>query len=280
MTPLGPSEIRARRRPAVISSIALLRLGAGFCLALPLSSVLAASGVGLRAEGDRALFEAGGYLLLEVLRLEGPSLIAAARGLLPLLGVALALTALCNAALLFAINVAGRLAVTDWLSRSLQRWPGFLLLGAGTVLGQALLFGIGASVAAALPDPMARPVATSAGQLGIWFGVALAAGVLGAFSDLTKASLVRHETGLVSALRHAAQCLRRRPLATSFGWLPYAAAFVAAVVSVATLTEVIDVSRSGAWRVGLVFALHQLVVLLSVALRAAWFARALRLSAS
>ena len=48
----------------------------------------------------------------------------------------------------------------------------------------------------------------------------------------------------------------------------------------AQLTGWLDVSRPGTWRITLVFVAHQLVVLASVALRAAWYARALRLTAT
>ena len=106
MTPLGPSEMRARRRPFVVLSIAGVRLLLGLCLALPLASLVAESGVGQSPRGDRALFEGGGYLLLEVLRVQGANLAATARGLVPLLLLGLLVTAACNAAPRFWTHIA------------------------------------------------------------------------------------------------------------------------------------------------------------------------------
>src|SRR4051812_27912095 len=114
MSALGPGEIAARRRPWVIAAIASIRLICGFCLTWPLSSLLASSGIGLFTQGDRALFEGGGYLLLELLRLQGSALSAVLHGLLPIFGVGLVLTAACNAALLVALNTRGRLSRSDW----------------------------------------------------------------------------------------------------------------------------------------------------------------------
>ncbi|HXK16673.1 MAG TPA: hypothetical protein VNG33_02620, partial [Polyangiaceae bacterium] len=109
---------------------------------------------------------------------------------------------------------------------------------------------------------------------------ALVAGALGGFSDVAKASLVRYETRLSEALKRSWAGLRQRPLLACFGWFPYAATFLAAALLSAKLTELLDVSRAGSWRIGCVFLVHQLVIATSVAARAGWFARALRLVAS
>jgi hypothetical protein len=235
--------------------------------------------VGQRAEGDRVLFEGGGYLLLEVLRRQGPDLMAATRGLIPVFGVGLLLTASSNAALLVALNARGRLELRSWLARALERLPGVVVLGVATTLGQGVLFVGGMLLSAAVPDSMANPVGSSLLELAAWLVVALAAGGLGGVADVAKACLVRSQAGLGSALGQAFSCLSRRPLLTMFGWLPYAALFGAGVAAAAWLTGAVDVSRPGALRVAAVFVAHQLVILLAVALRAAWFARASRLAA-
>lgn len=280
MNPLGPGEIRARRRPGLVLGVAGLRLLTGFCLAWPLSSLLAASGAGLRPEGDRLLFEGGGYLLLDVLRLRGTELEAVARGLVPVLGLGLLLTAACNAALLVGLNGRGRLGLRELLARATERVPALVVLGVGTALAQLLVILGGSLTVAAVPESLAEPVKTTASQLAIWFVFALAAGGVGGFSDLVKASLVRHDSRLGEALSRAWQCLLRRPLRASFGWIPYALAFLAVALLAAKLSELIDVSRAGSWRVSLVFLVHQLVVVTSVAARSAWYARALRVVAT
>jgi hypothetical protein len=277
---LGPGEIRARRRPLLICCIAGLRLFAGFCLAWPLSSLISGTGIGQRSEGDRALFESGGYLLLEVVRLRGSELMAVGRGLMPVLALGLLLTAASNAALLVALNVKGRLDRAAWLSRAFERLPGLLLLGVGTVLGQLVLIVTGVIAVGAVPESLARPVATSAAEAGLWLAVALAAGALGGLADVAKASLVRHDSRLVDGLARAWRCLRQRPIRATFGWFPYAFGFGLAALLAAELCQWLDVSRPGAWRLVTVFTLHQLVILLSVAARAGWLARALRLAAT
>lgn len=280
MMALGPGQIQARQRPGLILSLAGLRILAGFCLAWPLSALVAQTGVGLRAEGDRALFEGGGYLLLEVLRLRGGELEAVARGLLPVLALGLLLTTAANAALLVGLNLRGRLQLREVLSRAGAHVPRLIVLGGGTALGQVLWLMVGAMAVGAVPEVLARPVTTTLGQALPWLVVALAAGALGGFSDVVKASLVRHEAPLLEALSSAFKCFRHRPLRASFGWFPYAAAFVGVALLAGKLTEILDVARPGAWRVVCVFAIHQLVVLVSVAARASWYARALRLVAT
>lgn len=280
MNALGPGEIRARRRPWLILGVASLRILAGLCLAWPLASLIAASGVGLRVEGDRALFEGGGYLLAELLRLRGGELEAVTRGLLPVLTLGLVLTTAGNAALLVGLNLHGRLKPRELLARASERLPALLVLGAGTGLAQLALFIAGLITAAALPDPLNKPVATTAGQAALWLLVALAAGAVGGFSDVVKASLVRHESRLVDGLARAWQCVRHQPLRATFGWVPFALAFLAAVAAAAKLSDLCDVAQPGAWRVVAAFGVHQLVILTAVAARAAWFARALRLVAT
>ena len=117
-------------------------------------------------------------------------------------------------------------------------------------------------------------------QGSVWLIALMLAAAVGGFSDGCKASLVRHEARLTQGLGCAWRCLRRQPFHICFGWLPYSLAFVAAVLVAAKLAEVIDVSHSGAWRVVAVFAVHQLLIVGSVAARAAWFARALRFVAT
>lgn len=279
MSPLSPGEIQARRRPLVVLAITGVRLAGGFVLAWPLASVIGASGVGYRDTGDRALFEGGGYLLLEVLRLHGADLAATARGLLPVLALGLVLTAACNAALLLALNARGRLQIGAWLARAWSHVPALVVLGVGVSLAQLLLILLGGAATGAIPSSMVSPKATTLAELATWAALAGLAGAAGGFGDVTRAALIRHRQGLAAAVSQAWRCSLRRPLRACFGWLPYALAFGAALLVASQLTERLDVSRPGAWRVLAVFALHQLVILSSVALRAAWYARALRLAA-
>lgn len=280
MTVLGPGEIQARRRPFVVLALALVRLLCGLCLASPLAALVAASGVGLQARGDRALFESGGYLLLEVTRLQGPALLATARGLWPLFLLGLAITVAGNGVLLHALNERERLTSPSWVTEALRRFPALLIVGVGTALAQGALFIIGIVLADGVPDSLANPVRVTALQGVVWLLTLALLGAIGGFADVTKAALVRDDAKLSRALAHAAACAQKRPFAAIYGWLPYALLLIVSAALTGRVVEVLDIARPGAWRVALVFALHQLVVLFSQALRAAWFARALRLVAS
>ncbi len=261
-------------------SIAFSRLLLGLCLAFPLASLLGESGLGDRAEGDRALFEAGGFLLLETLRLQATHLAAVLAGLGPLLLLSLLLTAYANAALLVALNTAGKLLTQPWLAAALRKLPALLLLAAGTLLAQTVSLGLSAIAAGALTEPLTQPQSHDAKSAALMVVGAVVAGGLGGFADVAKASLIRHGGGLSGALTVAFGCLMQRPLATCFGWLPFAAPWLVALVLAGWASSALDVSRPGEWRVLLVLLVHQITVVLSVALRAAWFARALRLSAA
>jgi len=280
VTPLGPGEMRARHRPLVVLSIAGVRWLLGLCLALPLASLVAESSVGQSPRGDRALFEGGGYLLLELLRVQGANLAAAARGLLPLLLLCLLVTVTCNAALLVALNVRGRLRLVAWFSQALGTVPALVVLAVGTALAQLAIILLGLLLAGGIPESMTRPVEMTAAQVALWLLVALAAGAVGGISDVTKAALVRNDAGLAAALKHALARARRAPWTAGWGWLPYGLLFVLAWLGAAQIVSALDVSASGSWRVAAVFVVHQFVSLASVTLRAAWYARALRFAAA
>jgi len=280
MSAVGPGQLRARQRPLLILSIAAVRAASALCLAWPLASLVAASGIGARSQGDRALFEPGGFLLLEVARLQGPALLAAAHGLLPLFGVGLVLSTLCNAGLLLGLNQSERVSASELAARTLRVAPRVLVLSAGAGLLQVVLVLVGAALADAVPEPLAKPLAATLGQVAVWLLVGLVASAVGGLADVARASLIRHEARLPQALAHAAQLAWRRPALSCFGWLPYALPLALSVALAASITEACDVARSGAWRVALVFVVHQLVIVVAVAMRAAWYARALRLTAS
>jgi hypothetical protein len=280
VTALGPGEIRARRRPWLILAVALCRLLSGLCLAWPLASLLGESGIAERAQGDRVLFEGGSYLLLEVARLHGPALLATARGLMPLLAAALLLTTLCNACLLTGLGSRAQGGEQGVVTRGLQLLPALVVVGIATGLAQAAVLIVASVAVEAVPEPLRSPVPATLGQLAVWLTAALGAGALGGFSDVVKASLARSGAGLRASFLHARRCLSSRPFLATLGWLPYALALTVSILLAAELTEALDVSREGAWRVLAVFLLHQLVILVSVALRAAWYARALRFVSS
>lgn len=278
MTLTEPGEIRAFRQPKVLLLMASLRLGAGFLLAFPLASVVSASGIGMRGDGDRALFEEGGYLLLELLRLQGSALGAAVRGALPLFTLCLVLGCASNVALMIALNTRDRLPAGIWLSRALGMLPSQLAVAAGAALVKLALLLLGATALGAVPEWLARPVDTTLARLAAFVPFALLCGAVGGFEDVAKATLVRHAAPLPDSLARAWGRLRARPLAGGLGWVPYALLFALTGLGAGELVGALDVSQPGGWRVAAVFAVHQLVIVIGVACRAAWFAQASRLA--
>jgi hypothetical protein len=272
VTPVDLAELTAFRRPKALLFVALLRLASGFLLAFPLA------GVGLRGEGDRALFEGGGYLLLELLRLHGNALGAAARGALPLLALGLVLGSAANVALLLALNTREHLPAGAWLSRAIGLLPGQLALASGAALLKLAVLLLGATALSAPPEWLARPVDTTLARLAAFVPFALLCAAVGGFEDVAKATLVRHPASLPDGLARAWERVRTRPLAGHFGWVPYATLFVLVGLGAGEIVGALDVSRAGAWRVAAVFAVHQLVIVVGIACRAAWFAQAWRLT--
>src|SRR5207244_10992617 len=139
------------------------------------------------------LFEGGGYLLLDLVRLQGSELLALTRGLLPLLLLGLLLTAGSNAALLVALNLRGQLKSLAWLAGAWARLPALVVLGAGTALAQLLLVLAAALGSAAIPELLSKPVLTTVLQGSVWLIALMLAAAAGGFSAGCKASLVRHE---------------------------------------------------------------------------------------
>jgi hypothetical protein len=211
---------------------------------------------------------------------QGPSLTAAAQGLVPLLALGLLVGAASNAALLVALNAREPLAISAWLGRALARLPAVVVLGVGTTIAQGLLLVAGLLAGHGVPERLARPVPVTFAQAALWLAVLLLAASLGGFADVARSALVRHEESLFQSLERALRCLKKRPFRTCFGWLAPATVLVVSTLGAAWLTELFDVSREGAWRVGAVLVLHQAVVLVAVAARANWYARALRLVAT
>jgi hypothetical protein len=194
--------------------------------------------------------------------------------------VGLLLGAACNTALLVALEVREPLGSLPWLARAWARLPAQLAVAAGAGLTK-LLLSVGAGLAVgAVPDWQTGPVMTSAAQAASALPFVLLVGAVGGFEDVTKAGLVRYDSPLEEGVGRALASARRQPLRVCFGWLPYAALFGLVAFGASELASVVDVSQPGAWRVAAVFLSHQLVVVVGVACRASWFARALRLISS
>jgi hypothetical protein len=277
VTPLRASEIRVWSRPGAVAGWWAFRLVAAWLLVTPLADTLAAPTADL-LRGDAVLFDAGGAYLLEALRHAQAQLAAGTRRSLwtLLLVGAASLIPLC--AVLVALSHRGRLHTGNFSQLTARHLPAFVMLAGLTLLAQAVvLLGI-ALVMAAIRDPLYRALTPRSADLGTLaiaaVGVALVVG-LGLVQDLARASVVRHDVGGRTALTVALGTLRRRPLRTLLDWLTPAVYTLPVVAAAAVITGWLHVDRSGMWRVGLVFLVHQFAAFGLIALRCWWLARAL-----
>jgi hypothetical protein len=256
---------------AIVLGNYLLRTFVAAGLALPFVEVVAAAGITRFPGGDRLLFEPSGLYLLELLRLAGPEFVALARGsLLLLLPLTCALLVARAVSLVALTDGPGPLGVL--LARALPLVPAFLAIAGLTALAQVLTLGgfvwVGAQLEGAFTAGSERR-ADLAFALVALLGV-LASLLLGALAELARASAAQERSGALRSLSRALELARSHPRRLLSRWASLGMLGLALVLVAARVTEHVDVGRAGAWRVALVFALHQLVVLTLVALHTAW----------
>jgi hypothetical protein len=256
------------------------RLVAGFLVAYPAARTFAVFGATPFADGDRVLFEPGGFLLVEALRFGRRALASAAQtatlglfvlcivGLFPLAAAMTGLTRPgASVARTFELAVAKLPAFVlffgaSWLLRAVYAGTALLLLSGATTLSKGVL------------DERAADLTTFA------VGVVLAVGllVIDAFHDLCRVAVVRFDeppaAAALSALR-VGLALPGRVLARAA--LPAGVSLVL-IAAGAALTSLADVSKPGGARVAAVFVVHQLVVFGVAVARANWLAHALELA--
>jgi len=246
-------------------------------LAAPVADTLSAPTADL-PQGDAVLFEAGGAYLLEALRHGQAQLAAGTRRFLwtlLLLG-ATGLVPLC--AVLVALSHQGRLRAAGWSRLTARHLPSFIILAGLTLLAQAVVLLGAVLVVVATRDALHQAfsprgadfVAMATAGLGAALVVAL-----GVVQDLARAAVVRHEVGGRVALAIAFGTLRRRPGRILLDWLTPTIYTLPTIVGAALVANWLGVEREGAWRVALVFVVHQIAAFGLVALRSWWLGRAL-----
>lgn len=255
-----------------------LRGAAGLLLASPVVAAVASTGIARFPEGDRLLFEPGGLMLAEVARSLWSAAVPLIRAEL-VTGLALGVALIVPYALLL-VALSGRAssAAALW-SEVVTRVPSLLALHGLTLLAQGgALLALG-TVAFQLRGALVG--ATSRGADLVLVGGALLGGLLalglGALRDLASAACVHGSLSSRAALADGVTALRRLPGRVLYGWAPPLGAGAALVGAGALLTGALDVSRPGAWRVALVLAVHQAVLLGRCLCRAFWLRRALGL---
>ena len=263
------------RTLAVLLDFAL-RGAAGLVLASPVVAAIASTGIPRFPEGDRLLFEPGGLMLVEVARALWSAAMPLVRAELVtglLLGMVLLVPySLVLVALERRAGTAGEL----W-GEAITRVPPLLALHGLALLtqGGAIL----AAVALALELREGLVGATSRGAdlvaaLVLLLGALLVL-ALAVFRDLASAACVQGSVRSNEALARGFSTLRRAPGRVLRGWVGPLAAVVGLLVAGAWLTGRVDVSRAGAWRIGVVLVVHQAVLFARSVCRAWWLGKAL-----
>lgn len=247
----------------------------GFLVALPVSAAIGASGVSALPQADRALFEPGGLLLLELVRTEGRSLPAAlgVSGWL-LLSFGLALGAVSNA-LLFRASWLRQEPLKSAVYGSLSVFGRFLalacieLLSWSIVLALSLAIGRQLAVLIGLGEIASDVVAMSFLLAGVAFGAAVSV-----ILDLARASSFEPlRLGFGKALQHAVLVALRAPAPLASSYLLTRGTGLFLVALGARAAELLDVGREGDLRLYAVALTHQAVLFGLTLLRAAFVVR-------
>jgi hypothetical protein len=270
--PVGPL-----RRPGYVLADHGLRVAASTILALPIVGAFAGTGLKDFPKGDRALFEPGGLMLLEVVRALLPAVSGLATASFVSAFLLSALLVVPHAVLLAAMSRAEKRTVSDVVAQAVARLPsvysltiaGFLLKC--FVFGALVLSGGFVSEQLAGSDPRRGDLAFL-GAIGVAALGWIAAGIA---TDLARAACFRGPGSMREVTLAALRALRARPgrIAGSYA-LRLGGAF--ALIALASLaTEKLDVSRADSWRFVAVTLLHQAVALSLAFLRASVLAQAL-----
>jgi hypothetical protein len=264
------TELRPVLRAALV--LYAYRVVASAIVAFPMAKTLTSFGATMHADGDRVLFEAGGYRLLEALRLGSTSVRAASQSG-ALVGAIAAVIGLVPLAAALAILADPERPRGEVAKRAVDVFPVFLKLGAATVFVQVVLCGAAAAVAPTLSGFAGVMVNEQARDVAVSIALLPAAAVvvgLGAWEDFARAAAIAGSHRAIDAARAGWAALVRHRAAALRVYFATAAAGCAAVGVSAVLVNVIDVSRPGALRVFGVAIAHQATLFAVAGLRAIW----------
>jgi hypothetical protein len=277
---LTPSAMRARRHPRAIAALwawetLLAALASG-----PVAGLVRASWRGA-ADGDALLWAPGGQVLLDWLRHESHGLRAALNGAELVLAVAAVAGLVPMAALLVTLAYAKRdrhaAGFAQSIAGGLGAFPSMalLLVLAGLLQG---LVGIAGAFLAYAVEAWSHPGLGEAraqqleGAVLLLFLLPVSA--LGVMHDLARAAVVRFRVRGVRALVLGARTLRASPVVLWWSWAWRALASLAPILAAAAVAG--KLGGRGGFSLAVLLALHQSAVVVRVALRASWLARALR----
>jgi hypothetical protein len=267
-------------RASAVSIVFAYRLAGAFLVAYPAARTLGAFGPMSSPEADQALFEPGGYHLIEALRLAGRAVPAAVESWALVL-VAVGIAGLAPLALAGVTLAHPETSLADRIARAAALFPRLLVLGGATLLTRAVValvgtFGVG--VASALGEggsderlPALLGAMALIPPLVAWL-------LLGLLHDFARAGVIRRDADALDALAGALSTLKGRLVGAARFYLLLVLAGVLTVALAAWLAGALDVSRPGSGRVLAVFAVHQGAVLALVVLRVLWLDHTLTLT--
>jgi hypothetical protein len=278
---LATDSMRARRRPLAILTLWAWQAALATVVAWPAAAAVSAY-YGTHPSGDAPLWQPGGLPLLEML-LDARS---ARRETIALAGIVFLVAGLADLLPLGGLLASMAYVTRDkrsprlraLLRRGAAAFPTFALLFAMASMAEGLLVGSALTIAfpfgdeaivVKLGDARADQVAWLA-ALAI-LGVAAIVGVL---HDLARAAAVRFRVKALRSWRLAFNALARSPASVLWSWVWRGLAGWAPIVLGALVAARLG-GRGGGALVAL-FLVHQLVLVVRVALRASWLAKALR----
>jgi hypothetical protein len=266
----------AFRRPGLIVAYAIYLLVAGFAVAAPWTSLLHGTVAGY-PRGDAELFDRGGTMLIEAIRLArlGTPAATTSSGLAILFTGAVGL--LPFAALIAGLGRRGRVRASFLAARAV-RPLGTLTLVWGLSFAAQAIFGallgvLGVKLVGAF-HPAARGEAL--GQVAVGVVVLLALLPLGVARDLAMVSAVNDETRFYTSCSRGLRVVRRAFGRAVFGYLVRALLGLAILVAALFLPSWLRAPDAPP-ATAIPFALHQLAIVVAVFLRASWLASAIRL---
>lgn len=255
-----------RRRLGLLGLCTAYRFAMGLAFATPFAITVAAGATGEHPRSDAALWQPGGYFLLETLRV-------IANGVAPpVAGGAVTIFALSFGWLLLLAALIGHLGdaeldAVDLLLRALDRFAPLTVLYGLTLVGQAIAVGGAAWLAArfATPDPGGDQLRIAMLAAGLGLAALMAVG-----HDAARVVCVQERPGVFGLINRTFELLRHRPLALLGAAVGRGAlAWIALLAGLGAATHLI---AGGAVHLAGTVILQLTAIATYVGLRASWLA--------
>ena len=266
----------AFRRPGLIVAYVVYLLVAGFALAAPWSAVLHGTVAGY-PRGDAELFDPGGIMLLEAIRLARFGAPAAATSSALVIVLAGAVGLLPFAALIAGLGREGRVRASFLAARAVRPLGTLTLLWGLSFAAQAIVGALATVLGVKLVGALHLADRGEAlAHVVLALIVLLVLLPIGVARDLAAVSAVNDETRFYTSSSRALLVLRRAFVRALGGYLVRALAALA-ILLVALVIPGLLRAPDAPPAVAIPFAIHQLAIVLAVSLRASWLASAIRL---